>query len=64
MRMSTVLSLPLQFAFTLVERLPRFGFESCRNRKQRALNYKTLYGRNLQIFIISLSVCPWQAVPA
>jgi hypothetical protein len=22
---------------------------------------KTLYGRNLQLFVISYSVCPWQA---
>ncbi len=28
------------------------------------LYYQTLYGRNLQIFVISQSVCPWQAFPA
>ncbi len=26
--------------------------------------YKTFYGRTLCIFIISQSVCPWQAFPA
>ncbi len=26
--------------------------------------YKAFYGRNLQIFVISWSVCPWQAFPA
>jgi hypothetical protein len=26
--------------------------------------FKTFYGRNLQMFIISWSVCPWQAVSA
>jgi hypothetical protein len=26
--------------------------------------YKTFYRRNLQIFVISWSVCPWQAYPA
>jgi len=30
----------------------------------RGLYYKTYYGRNLQIFMISLSVCPWQAFSA
>jgi hypothetical protein len=29
-----------------------------------ALYYNTYYGRNLPIFVISLSVCPWQASPA
>jgi len=28
------------------------------------LYYKTFYGRNLHIFVISQSVCPWQAFPA
>ncbi len=28
------------------------------------LYYKTFYGRNLQIFVMSYSVCPWQAFPA
>jgi hypothetical protein len=28
------------------------------------LYYKTFYGHNLQIFVISWSVCPWQAFPA
>ncbi len=28
------------------------------------LYYKTFYGRNLKIFLISLSVCPWQASAA
>jgi hypothetical protein len=27
------------------------------------LHYKTFYGRNLQIFVISESVCPWKAFP-
>jgi hypothetical protein len=27
-------------------------------------SYKTFYGHNLRIFIMSLSVCPWQAFPA
>ncbi len=26
--------------------------------------YKTFYGRILRIFVISCSVCPWQAFPA
>ncbi len=26
--------------------------------------YKTFYGRNLRIFVISQSVCPWQVLPA
>jgi len=26
--------------------------------------YKTFYGRKLRIFVISQSVCPWQAFPA
>jgi hypothetical protein len=26
--------------------------------------YKTFSGRNLRIFVISQSVCPWQAFPA
>ncbi len=30
----------------------------------RGLYFKTFYGRNLQIFIISLSFCLWQAFPA
>jgi hypothetical protein len=30
----------------------------------RGLYYKTFYGRNLQIFVISYSVCPWQAFQA
>ncbi len=30
----------------------------------RDLYSKTFYGRNLRIFIISPSVCPWQAFPA
>ncbi len=34
------------------------------SRKCRALYYKTFYGRNLRIFVISQSVCPWQAFPA
>ncbi len=25
--------------------------------------YKTFYGRNLRIFVISYIVCPWQAFP-
>jgi hypothetical protein len=29
----------------------------------KGLYYKTFYGRNLQIFVISSSVCPWQAYP-
>ncbi len=29
----------------------------------RAQCDKTIYGRNLQIFVISLGVCPWQAIP-
>ncbi len=32
--------------------------------KAWGLYYKTYYGRNLRIFVISLSVCPWQAFPA
>ncbi len=28
------------------------------------ISYKTFYGRNLQIFVISWSACPWQAFPA
>ncbi len=28
------------------------------------LYYKTFYGGNLQIFVISQSVCPWQAFTA
>ncbi len=28
-----------------------------------SMYYKTFYGRNLQIFVISQSVCPWQALP-
>jgi S-adenosylhomocysteine hydrolase len=27
-------------------------------------SYKTFYGRNLPIFVMSWSVCPWQAFPA
>jgi hypothetical protein len=27
----------------------------------RGQSYKTFYDRNLRIFVISLSVCPWQA---
>ncbi len=30
----------------------------------RGLYYKIFYGRNLRIFVISSSVCPWQAFPA
>jgi hypothetical protein len=30
----------------------------------RGLYYKTFYGRNLRTFIISWSVCPWQAFAA
>ncbi len=26
--------------------------------------YETFYDRNLRIFVISQSVCPWQALPA
>jgi hypothetical protein len=29
----------------------------------RSQSYKTFYGRKLQIFIISWSVCPWHAFP-
>jgi hypothetical protein len=29
--------------------------------KPRGQSYKTFYGRNLRIFVISYSVCPWQA---
>jgi len=25
--------------------------------------YKTFYGRNLRMFVISYSVCPWQDFP-
>jgi hypothetical protein len=28
------------------------------------LYYKTYFGRNLRIFVISYSVCPWQVFPA
>jgi len=30
----------------------------------RGQYYKTFYGRNLRISVISWSVCPWQASPA
>jgi hypothetical protein len=30
----------------------------------RGLDYKTFYDPNLRIFVISWSVCPWQASPA
>jgi hypothetical protein len=30
----------------------------------RGLYYKTFYGGNLKIFVISENVCPWQAFPA
>ncbi len=32
--------------------------------KKFGLHYKTFYDRNLCIFIISQSVCPWQAYPS
>ncbi len=30
---------------------------------RRGMYYKTFYNHNLQIFVISYSVCPWQAFP-
>ncbi len=30
----------------------------------RSLYYKTFYGRNVRIYIISQRVCPWQVFPA
>jgi len=33
------------------------------NYAPKGLYYKTFYGRNLRIFTISSSVCPWQAFP-
>jgi hypothetical protein len=33
-------------------------------RRYRGVYYKTSYGSNLRIFVISWSVCPWQALPA
>jgi hypothetical protein len=32
--------------------------------KCKGQSYKTFYGCNLRIFVISWSVCPWQAFPA
>jgi hypothetical protein len=32
--------------------------------KTRGQRYKTFYGRTLRIFVISYSVCPWQALTA
>jgi hypothetical protein len=34
------------------------------SNKPRGMYYKTFYGRNLLIFVISKSVCPWWAFPA
>jgi hypothetical protein len=59
------------FFITFFHRLIRGGMMSIRNGfftrigvQARGLHYKTFYGRNLRIFIISWSVCPWQAFPA
>jgi hypothetical protein len=32
-------------------------------QQTQGLKYQTFYGCNLQIFVMSHSVCPWQAVP-
>jgi hypothetical protein len=32
----------------------------CSECDYRSLYYKTFYGRNLRIFVVSLSVCPWK----
>ncbi len=38
-----------------------YGHKMFRNIGPRAQCYKTFYGCNLRIFLISHSVCPWQA---
>jgi hypothetical protein len=41
------------------------NFKKIRNKyKQWTLYYKILYSRNLRIFIIGWSVCPWKTFPA
>jgi hypothetical protein len=43
---------------------PHRAKQSVDKRVSRGQCYKTFYGRKLQIFVISWSVCPWQALPA
>jgi hypothetical protein len=40
--------------------LPRYFY----NIGPWPLYYKTFYGRNLRMFVISYGVCPWQAFQA
>jgi hypothetical protein len=44
--------------------LPNLAIISSLIEVPLGLYYKTFYSRDLQIFVIRWSVCPWQAFPA
>jgi hypothetical protein len=46
---------------TLAQKLVNYGLKSFYKIETRGLHYKTFDGRNLNIFILSYSVCLWQA---
>ncbi len=52
------------------ERLAELAEERQKKQEQREAKearcqcYKTFYGRKLRLFVLSYSVCPWQAFPA
>jgi hypothetical protein len=51
----------LKDVMPIVNALSVFGAVGCESRAQY---YKKIYGRKSRLFIISQSVCPWQAFPA
>jgi hypothetical protein len=50
--------------FGLLRKYVNYGSKRFHSTGPRAQCYKTFYGRNLRIFVISYSVCPWQTFPA
>ncbi len=50
-------------AAELLPHHPKVGGSSLATPDTGGLYYNTFYGRNLRIFLISLSVCPLQAFP-
>jgi hypothetical protein len=46
------------------KKAPLFGLNLAGKSLTKGQYYKAFYGRNLRIFVISYSVCPWQAFPA
>ena len=42
---------------------PDFQQNDTKSGDTRGQSYKTFYGRNLRIFVISQCVCPWKGLP-